>query len=284
MKGTNERRLVLALAAAGLVLSAGALEAQQLSNLDCLIQPHSVSDVSTREQGVLEEVLVERGDVVKKGQVVARLESRLEKVALQLATARAEMTGEIEAAQAKLDYVRRQQTRINDLYTGKAVSFNEKDKAETDVRLAETELQVATDNHRLAQLERDRAAQQLELRNIRSPVDGVIVEIKLVPGESVEDRAREIMRIAEIDPLNVEVILPADSFGLVRVGMPAEITPLLPGSTVKTSKVSVVDRTIDAASATFGVRLLLDNKDLAIPGGIRCNIGFAEPTQAQAVD
>jgi RND family efflux transporter MFP subunit len=279
MSGTNKHRPIFALAIVGVALS-GAANAQKLSNLDCMIEPHSVSDLSTREQGVLEEILVERGDVVKKGQIVARLESRLEKVALDLAAARAEMTGEIEAAQAKLDYALRQRERINGLYTDKAISFNEKDKAETDVRLAETELQVAKDNHRVMQLQRDQAAEQLELRNIRSPVDGVVVEIKLVPGESVEDRAREIMRIAEINPLNVEVILPADSFGLVRLGMPAEITPLLPGSTVRSSKVAVVDRTIDAASATFGVRLLLDNKDLAIPGGVRCNIGFAEDTQA----
>jgi hypothetical protein len=40
------------------------------------------------------------------------------------------------------------------------------------------------------------------------------------------------------------------------------------------SEVSVVDRTIDAASDTFGVQLQLDNADHAIPGGIRCNIDF----------
>jgi RND family efflux transporter MFP subunit len=281
MLGNNQRQLIFAFATLIVVLlSSRVVHAQSLANLECMIEPHSVSDVSTREQGVLEEILVRRGDVVKKGQVVARLESRLEKVALEFATARAGMTGEVAAAKAKLEYARRQQARIDELYNDKAISFNEKDKAETEVRLAETELQVAEDSHRLMQLERERATQQLELRSIRSPVDGVIVEIKLVPGESVEDRAREIMTIAEINPLNVEVILPADSFGLVRVGMPAEITPLLPGSTVRTSEVSVVDRTIDAASATFGVQLLLENDDLAIPGGIRCNIGFPEDTRA----
>jgi multidrug efflux pump subunit AcrA (membrane-fusion protein) len=36
----------------------------------------------------------------------------------------------------------------------------------------------------------------------------------------------------------------------------------------------VVDKVIDAASNTFGVRLELENPDYAIPGGIRCNINF----------
>jgi len=255
-------------------LLCGDLQAQQLSGFDCMIEPHSVADVSTREEGVIDQILVKRGDVVRKGQIVAKLQSRLEAITLELAAARAKMEGDVEARRATLDYMQRQLTRIDGLYADKAISFNEKDKAETDVRLAEAELQLALDNFRLRQLERDRAAQQLELRNIRSPVDGVIVEILLVPGESVEDRAREIMTIAEVDPLNVEVIMPAKLFGSVQVGMPAEVTPLLPGSSPRNTIVSVVDRTIDAASDTFGVQLQLDNDDHAIPGGIRCTIEF----------
>jgi len=205
---------------------------------------------------------------------VARLESSLEKITLDLVAARAKMQGEIQSRQATLAYMQRQRDRINELFENKSISFNEMDKAETDVRLAETELQLALDNHEIRQLERDRAAQQLALRSIRSPVNGVIVEILLVPGESVEDRAREIMTIAEVDPLNVEVIMPAEMFGSVQVGTPAEIEPLIPGAELQFSEVSVVDRTIDAASDTFGVQLQLENTDHAIPGGIRCNIDF----------
>jgi RND family efflux transporter MFP subunit len=249
-------------------------QAQDLTGLDCMIEPHSVANVSTREEGVLEKILVRRGDIVKKGQVVARLESRLEKITLELATARANMQGEIESRRATLEYMQRQRDRINDLYKNNSISFNEKDKADTDVRIAETELQLVLDNHQIRKLERDRAAQLLELRSIRSPVDGVIVEILLVPGESVEDRAREIMTIAEVNPLNVEVIMPANLFGSVEVGTPAKVEPLIPGAQLQHSEVSVVDRTIDAASDTFGVQLQLDNADHAIPGGIRCNIDF----------
>lgn len=248
--------------------------AQDLSGFDCMIEPHSVANVSTRAEGVIDEILVKRGDVVKKRQVVAKLESGLEEIALEFASARARMKGEVESRQATLEYALRQRDRIDELYKDSAISLNEKDKAETEVRLAETELQVAKDNHRLVQIERERAAKQLELRSIRSPVDGVIVEILLVPGESVEDRAREIMTIAEVDPLNVEVILPSKQFGSVQVGTPAEITPLIAGSDVRFAEVSVVDRTIDAASDTFGVQLQLENKDHSIPGGIRCNIEF----------
>jgi len=239
-----------------------------------MIEPHSVTNLSTREEGVVDEILVKRGDVVKKGEVVAKLESTLETLTLELATARAEMQGEIDTRQATLEYLLRQRERINELYADSAVSFNDKDKAETDVRLAETELQLALDNHSLVQIERARAAQRLKLRSIRSPVDGVIVEILLVPGESVEDRAREIMTIAEVNPLNVEVVLSANRFGSVQVGMAAEITPLMRGGKIQFADVAVVDRTIDAASDTFGVQLQIENDNYEIPGGIRCTIDF----------
>ena len=248
--------------------------AQSLKGLECMIEPHSVADVSTREEGVIEAILVKRGDLVKKGQVVARLESGLEKITLALAEARANMQGEIESRQATLDYMQRQRDRIDDLYANKSISFNEKDKAETDVRLAQTELQLAIDNHKVRQLERDRAKQRLELRSIRSPVDGVIVEVQQVPGESVDDRAREIMTIAEVDPLTVEVILPAELFGSVSIGTRAEVTPLIPGAEMRLTEVSTVDRTIDAASDTFGVQLELENSDHRIPGGVRCTVDF----------
>ena len=267
-------QLICGLAVIGVMAPVGDPRAQDLSGYDCMIEPHSVTELSTREEGVLEKVLVRRGDIVRKGQVVAKLESSLETIALDFADARAKMKGDVESKQATLEYMQRQRDRITDLYEDKAISFNDKDKADTDVRLAETELQVALDNQRLMQIERDRAARRLELRSIRSPVDGVIVEILLVPGESVEDRAREIMVIAEVDPLNVEIILPAEQFGSVQVGTPAEITPLLSGQPVRSADVAVVDRTIDAASDTFRVQLQLENKDFAIPGGIRCDIAF----------
>ena len=278
MSEGSKIHLIVGLAVFGTLAQGTYLQAQELAGFDCMIEPHSVTDVSTRAEGVLDEILVKRGDMVRKDQVVAKLESSLEAIALEFASARAKMKGEVESRQATLEYMIRQRHRITELYEDNAISFNEKDKADTDVRLAETELQVALDNKSLMQIERARAARRLELRSIRSPVDGVIVEILLVPGESVEDRAREIMTIAEVDPLNVEIILPADHFGAVQIGTSVEITPLLPGAEVRYAAVTVVDRTVDAASNTFGVQLQLENKDHAIPGGIRCDIRFVRDT------
>jgi hypothetical protein len=52
------------------------------------------------------------------------------------------------------------------------------------------------------------------------------------------------------------------------------VTPLLPGAEPRTTHVTVVDRTIDAASETFGVQLQLQNADHGLPGGVRCTVDF----------
>ncbi len=248
--------------------------ADELAGFDCLIEPHAVMDISTREEGVLEEILATRGDIVKKGQVLARLESGLEELTVQLAQARSKMRSDMESKKSALRYHRRQYKRVSDLYVSKAIPFHEKDKAETDVILAEMSLREAEDSLQLLQIEYQRANYLLEKRTIRSPVDGVMVRNLLQVGESVEDRP--IMTLAQVDPLNVEVIISVEMFGLVAVGDKAEVTPRIREGKVRQASVTIVDRVIDAASDTFGVRLELPNKGYDIPGGIRCDIRFLD--------
>ena len=64
--------------------------AQDLSGFDCLIEPNALVRVSTREDGILELVEVGRGELVTKGQVLARLESGVENIAVELARARSD--------------------------------------------------------------------------------------------------------------------------------------------------------------------------------------------------
>ena len=112
----------------------------------------------------------------------------------------------------------------------------------------------------------------LERRIVRSPISGIVVERMKSPGEVVEEEA--ILSVAQIDPLRVEVILPAALFGTIQPGTRATVVPEYPGDRVQTAEVTVVDRLIDAASGTFGVRLELPNPEHATPGGLHCQVSF----------
>ena len=91
---------------------------------------------------------------------------------------------------------------------------------------------------------------------------------------SIEMIESPVLTLAQIDPLRVEVFVPTAYFGQIRVDSKAEVRPEQPVGGVHIATVTVVDRVLDAASGTFGVRLALPNPHLTLPGGIRCKVTF----------
>ncbi|MGD8369315.1 MAG: efflux RND transporter periplasmic adaptor subunit [Desulfobacterales bacterium] len=240
--------------------------------VDGLIEPRRVVEIGSSVPGVLETVDVERGDTVKRDQVLATLKSGVEKATLALARARAKLVAEIDQKQEQVAFMTRKQDRFEQLYKSKAVPFEKMDEARTDRALAELGLKQAIENQQMAELEMERAAAALDQRTIRSTISGVVVERYLSPGEYVEDRP--ILKVAQIDPLNVEVIISVEHLGKVREGMTAKVFPQEPVGGSYAAKVTVVDKVVDAASSTFGVRLELPNPQYRISAGIKCNVAF----------
>jgi RND family efflux transporter MFP subunit len=243
--------------------------------LDCLIEPYQMVDIGSPVIGLIESVHVDRSDQVEKGQPLAELESAVERATLELARARAEMDGQERAREASVALGRSKETRARLLYEKSVVSLDLREEAETAARVARLELQQAQEERRLASLQLAQAEEVLRRRTIRSPVSGVVVERLMAPGERVDEEV--IMRVAQIDPLRVEVTLPASRFGTVRPGMRAAIEAEVPSDQVFVASVSVVDPLVDAASGTFGIRLDLPNPDHTIPSGLHCRVRFIEP-------
>jgi membrane fusion protein, multidrug efflux system len=75
----------------------------------------------------------------------------------------------------------------------------------------------------------------------------------------------------------VEVVVPVEMFGKIKEGMTADVVPEFQGFETYRATVTIVDRMIDAASGTFGVRLELPNKENALPSGLKCRVAFPAP-------
>ena len=82
----------------------------------------------------------------------------------------------------------------------------------------------------------------------------------------------------------MEVIVPAQIFGRISPGRLATIVPELPEYGEHTATVTIVDRVIDSASSTFGVRLELPNAERQLPSGLRCLVRFEISDNADGVD
>ena len=106
-----------------LILTVTSASSGELSGFDCLIEPHSVTEVSTREEGTIAEINVVRGDLIEKNQQLARLESSVEEAAVALARGRTKMVATIEAQRANVKYLERQRERVAKLVRGGAATI-----------------------------------------------------------------------------------------------------------------------------------------------------------------
>jgi len=240
--------------------------------LDGLIEPFEVVDVGSSVRGVIETIEVERGDLVTKGQVLARLEAGVERATMELARARSEMETIVREKQAMLEFSLRKQKRAEELYKENVIPIEQIDEARTSVSLAMIELENAKEDLRLAALELKRSIAVVDRMAIKSPIAGVVMERFLAPGEFVEDQP--VLKLAQINKLNVEVFVPVELVGQFKVGMRADITVSEPVVRVFDAKVTIVDRVVDAASGTFGMRLELPNGKYELPAGLKCQVTF----------
>ena len=254
--------------------------AAERNSFDCVIEPSMVVELSSRVDGIIETMLVERGDIIEADTVIAKLESGAEAVAVEHARARSEMEAEIGSLKATLAYDWRNQKRLNELHKKQAISTDEIDRAKTETRVAQHKLQQAEENKRLAGLELSRAEETLKRHTIRSPIGGVVAERYLNPGESVEDRP--VIKVVQIDPLRVEVVLPVDRFGAIAAGQQATVVPETSMSGQYESTVTIVYPIVDAASGTFRVTLMLPNPEYKLTSGLRCQVTFLDNPPATA--
>ncbi len=130
--------------------------------LDCIMEPNARVNISSEVPGIIEEMAVERGDYVKIGQAIVFLKSGAEKSAVAL-------------AQARLDFGLRKAERSKDLVRKELISIDEMDELETE-------------NH-IAELELHQAWERLNMRMIKSPVAGIVVERLMLPGEYVNNES-----------------------------------------------------------------------------------------------
>ncbi|MFS0757540.1 efflux RND transporter periplasmic adaptor subunit [Noviherbaspirillum sp. 1P10PC] len=240
----------------------------------CLIEPDQVAELGTPAAGVIRSMLVDRGDWVHKGQVIAVLQDDIERASADVAQSRFQAEAEVRAAQAALALAQQRRDRSIELEARGFISAQALEQALAETRVTEEKMLQAREQKRALEKEYALAKIRLGERTIRSPFDGVVVERYFTSGERVEEKP--MVRIAKVNPLRVEVILPSNMYGSVKPGSRAQVMTDLPGMAAQPARVSLVDKVLDAASGTYRARMLLPNADGKIPAGLRCRVQFDE--------
>jgi RND family efflux transporter MFP subunit len=241
----------------------------EMVEYDGLIEPYVVVDIGAPAEGIVDQVMVERSNSVAAGQPLVLMESSVERAILAKARAMASFDAEIALQNTQLAFAKRTADRFRKL---DSIANHDKDEAATEIKRVKHRLKQAREKSALAKFELARAQAIVDRRTIKSPISGVVVERYVSAGEYVD--GQPLLRVAQIDPLRVEVIVPARMFGRIGPGMTATIVPEFAEYGEQTATVIIVDQLIDAASSTFGVRLELPNAERQLPSGMRCLVRF----------
>jgi RND family efflux transporter MFP subunit len=239
------------------------------------MDPSATVLVGSATSGLLDTVTVGRGDQVEKGQVIAALSSTLELATFEVLNARASATAAIDARKAQLELVQSRYDRAQELKDSSVITADRLAELSAELVASQSLLRQAELERAIAVQERDRAQAALDQRQIRSPIDGIVVFRNQAGGQFLAQDDYVVALVA-LDPLYVEAFLPIEIYSQVTLGTAGTVEPNAPIGGTYSAEVTVVDQVFDAASGTFGIRLSLPNPDGLLPAGQRCKLSFQD--------
>jgi macrolide-specific efflux system membrane fusion protein len=171
-----------------------------------IVQAIKYVDVGAQTSGMLQSLKVNRGDQVKKNQLLADIDPVLAKTALTAANAALEnMTSQRSLKQAQLVLAKLQRDRNDDLFAHQLISANDRDitRAAYDVAFADVASLSAQMKEATAAVNTGKA--NLGYTKITAPMGGEVVSISLLEGQTLNanQQAPNILRIADIDTVTV---------------------------------------------------------------------------------
>lgn len=248
-------------------------------NLDLSLQlvgrAEAWSTVTLRAQvsGQLESLAFKPGSRVKKGQLLAQLDTRL--LRAQLDQAR----GAVARDQAQLKKAQADRQRYADMLKKGYVS-----KADFDTYQANLAVAQAT-------LQGDRAAQELAQANldyarIVAPFDGITGAPLVWPGAQVSAQATDIVVLNQVQPIRVAFNLPEASLGAVRAALargPVTVHATVPGAKPLAGTLQFVDNAVDNTTGTILLKARFDNADMRLTPGQFVQVTLPTTRIAEAV-
>jgi RND family efflux transporter MFP subunit len=248
--------------------------------------------VSAQITGTMTEVLIEEGDHVKAGQVLARLEDTSQRAALAQAQAQLHSAQALLVqSQAQLSQNQRDVKRAEDLVQRKLVSEQAVEQARTLVDMQSAQLQSQRKQIDLAAANVRSAEVQLEYCTIHAPFTGVVIAKSAQVGEIVSPFSAGggftrtgIGTLVDMDSLEIEVDVNEAYINRVQPGQPvASVLNAYPDWKIPSHVIAIIP-TADRSKATVKVRIAIDNKDDRIVPDMGVRVSFLEEKKPVPAD
>jgi len=238
--------------------------------------------VSAQITGTLIDVLIEEGEEVKAGQVLARLEDTAQRADLgqseaQVAQARAQL-GQFET---ELEQARRDYQRLQELVGRQLVAQQDAETARTHVESLESQLRTQQQAVKVASAQTIRARVQLDYTTVRAPFAGVVIAKAAQVGEIVSPLSAGggftrtgIGTIVDMSSLEIEVDVNEAYINRVKPSGHAQAVLDAYQDWILPARVIAIIPTADRGKATVKVRVGLEEKDPRILPDMGARVSF----------
>lgn len=230
--------------------------------VNCTLKPLRVVHLAAPAQMVVERIHARPGDAVKQGQLLVELDSSVLETELALARARASDRSALDAATVRRDGLALREFRLAEALAKRAVSRAQHDAAALELAVAEAEVVQAENALYQAALEVARTETLLAETRLLSPVNGIIGENLIDPGEAAG--ADPVATIYVNQPLRVEAFVPMAAIDTFAAQARFVATIGTRGRAVEL-ELDYVSPVADLASGTVSVFFQLQDASL-LPG------------------
>jgi HlyD family secretion protein len=193
------------------------------------VRPRRYVNVGANVSGRIVDLLVQEGDRVKKGQVLARIESeRYEAGERQASAGVAAARADVQRAEADLEGSRLAFERAKQMQEDRLISAQAYDQAEADFKMKSANVEAA--RRRVAQLQAqlDSTRDELDKTTVYSPMDGVVTSLPKEAGEMVigalSFSPTTLMTVADLSIMEAEVMVDETDIRDLKVGQKAKIS------------------------------------------------------------
>jgi RND family efflux transporter MFP subunit len=235
--------------------------------------------IYARVNGYVAKWLVDIGDHVRKGQVLAIIETP--ELDAELSAAKAQLKSsdaQVAAREAEAELSKSTNERWRDSPKG-VVSDQEREEKKADYESAKARLYAANAQVALDKSKVDQYSALAQFKQVVAPFDGTITQRKIDIGNLVTagsaSTTTPLYRMAQTDPLRVFVDVPQSSAGeLMKAGVPAEIRATGPQGGEFTGTIARSAEAIDAQARTMRVEVDMPNAQHALLPGTYVNVAF----------
>lgn len=178
------------------------------------LQPVTTVQVGTQVSGIVEQVLVDFNSHVTAGQVIARIDKTL------LISAVSSSRAQLERIEAEQRHAEAEYQRLSELHDQKMIS-------DSEFNTAQYNRDAARASVKSAKVDLERAERNLGYATITSPIDGIVVQRSIDPGQTVQASfsAPQLFQIAgDLTAMQILVSVDESDIGQIKVGLPVKFT------------------------------------------------------------